>query len=591
MQSLVGGLYCNAHRHTLINVPADQQNRTASVIDLLRDTLADSSAGEPLLCYGIGSEDQSIQQMQAALMDHLFNLISANADEQGPVLLVGPSMAHLQNRLGQSACMVESQADFSSALSAMSETGEKYQLIVVEGSVRFADQLHLLTAARASLQAEGMLLLCGEYLDDDSAIKRSPLANLSSLRQLSERLGFQLDSEEQLSSSALQSLRKFIALVAESRNRLLECKIFSLGQLDDLEAELENMAEEFTVGRRSFNIFLFSKLADPPGEYAHAEYNDIHSFLPEEIKDLFEASFGVDFDPELWHWKYSLGHGTCVVARERPGKAIVSHYGGAPRKIDYFGASQMAIQPCDVMVLPEVRRQYGKNSLFFKTAATFLEREIGNTVDHLLGFGFPNQKAMNIALRLGLYEKTDDFIEIIYPANTSVSSEAKLVEADIDSEEHQQQIDRLWHAMRGGFSDGIIGVRDADYMRYRYFDHPFARRGQYQRLFLIPEGVAEPAAMAVLKEHDQHLLLMDLVCPLAYMPDALALLSAHSNSETLQKPLKLWLTRGWQGSVETDGCTVNELGIEIPCNSWNPGPSSTVLYGAWWLTAGDMDFM
>jgi hypothetical protein len=32
------------------------------------------------------------------------------------------------------------------------------------------------------------------------------------------------------------------------------------------------------------------------------------------------------------------------------------------------------------------------------------------------------------------------------------------------------------------------------------------------------------------------------------------------------------------------------LGIEIPCNSWNPGPPAELLYGKWWLTAGDMDF-
>jgi hypothetical protein len=72
--------------------------------------------------------------------------------------------------------------------------------------------------------------------------------------------------------------------------------------------------------------------------------------------------------------------------------------GCAPRKIQYFGESSVAIQVCDVMVLPQVQLFYCRGSLFFKTAATFLEREIGNTVSHLLG----------------LYEKTEDLIELVY---------------------------------------------------------------------------------------------------------------------------------------------------------------------------------
>ena len=58
-----------------------------------------------------------------------------------------------------------------------------------------------------------------------------------------------------------------------------------------------------------------------------------------------------------------------------------------------------------------------------------------------------------------------------------------------------------------------------------------------------------------------------------------------------EEKLKIWITKAWIDEVRISGVIENELGIEIPCNSWNPGPSSKVLYGAWWLTAGDMDFM
>ena len=57
------------------------------------------------------------------------------------------------------------------------------------------------------------------------------------------------------------------------------------------------------------------------------------------------------------------------------------------------------------------------------------------------------------------------------------------------------------------------------------------------------------------------------------------------------KPLQMWITRNWADAIRVEGAIEREMGIEIPCNSWNPGPSSELLYGAWWLTAGDMDFI
>jgi hypothetical protein len=36
---------------------------------------------------------------------------------------------------------------------------------------------------------------------------------------------------------------------------------------------------------------------------------------------------------------------------------------------------------------------------------------------------------------------------------------------------------------------------------------------------------------------------------------------------------------------------MRDLEIDIPCNSWTRGPQAQELAGAWWLTAGDMDFL
>ena len=196
----------------------------------------------------------------------------------------------------------------------------------------------------------------------------------------------------------------------------------------------------------------------------------------------------------------------------------------------------------------------------------------------------------NIALRLGLYEKTDDFVEVVYQADQDATSELELDALNIDDPVQQSRIDELWQQMRKDTSSGIIGVRDADYVRYRYFEHPFAQRGLY-RHHLLKAASGEVLAVAVLKEHDGQVLVMDLICCLEAVKPVLCKLNQSVSSRSTFNGLKVWITRGWLGKVELPGCTVNDLGIEIPCNSWNPGPSSATLYGAWWLLAGDMDFM
>ena len=522
---------------------------------------------------------QRFSSLLAAQVQHLVNTDSA-------VLLVGGSMDKVAEEIS-----VATQITTASILDLKVELN--FDVIVIEGSIIYLDQLAVLSKSRQLLNPNGKLLFFGEFLDDDSALAPSELANLSSLRQLSRRLGMELLEEADLTASAIESARQLSALLNAHHHNLDELPQLIDTDIDSCVQELLNAVAEFESRRRCFRLFQFSMTPMPEGEYAEAEYSDIDSFDPLEIADLSQKSFGVDFDTEIWRWKYIEGDGKCVVARPTRDGAIVAHYGGAPRHICYFGTAALAIQVCDVMVLPEIRGQYGKNSLFFKVAATFLEREIGNTVRHLLGFGFPNQKAMTIAIRLGLYEKTDDFVEVLYPRSDEPmkNSAYTVTTLDLADEKQRLQLDSLWRAMRADFEDNIIGVRNCDYIRYRYFEHPFARRKQY-RCVLIRDSIShQPLAIAILKNKDSYTLIMDLICPLDSVSPAICTLNRELGESSQTQGLKMWITRGCLSRVMLDGAIVNELGIEIPCNSWNPGPGAASLYGRWWLTAGDMDFM
>ena len=200
---------------------------------------------------------------------------------------------------------------------------------------------------------------------------------------------------------------------------------------------------------------------------------------------------------------------------------------------------------------------------------------------------------MNRATRLGLYEKTDDFVEVLYVSPEPLSNTQSLTATplDLNDESQQLELDHLWQLMQLDYAHAIIGVRNWQYMKYRYIDHPFAKSNQYQCVVIRAIESGKACAVAVLKDHAKHRLVMDLVCPLEAMQSVLLYLNQRLSEENQQQALAMWITKSWAEKINLPGAIVNELGIEIPCNSWNLGPSSKILYGAWWLTAGDMDFV
>jgi hypothetical protein len=111
----------------------------------------------------------------------------------------------------------------------------------------------------------------------------------------------------------------------------------------------------------------------------------------------------------------------------------------------------------------------------------------------------------------------------------------------------------------------------------------------------LRDSTNKAMALIVIKRGEDAWLVMDIIAPLVAVPPALAALGAVLCSDldaATQSPreIALWLTKGWVEALAIPNAQIRDLGIEIPCNSWNPGPPAELLYGKWWLTAGDMDF-
>ncbi len=481
--------------------------------------------------------------------------------------------------------------------------GEDWDCAVLGGTCHYKEQMHLLCRARKLLKNGGRLIFAGEFLRDVESILPSSLPTEFSLLQLSERLGFRLLKTVDWTDAALRSVAGARALVGDSGSDFLFPPAAWLRSLligfsgtfrtdfgekkRKLARELDALAAEFESGHRRFECFVLELDSQAGGPWSELELGDIDSFEPGEVAEIFEESFQVKFDPALWRWKYGAGKGTCIVARTESNGPVVAHYGGVAREIDYFGEDRLAFQGCDVMVKPEVRRQYGRNSLYFHMTATLFEREIGYTVDHVLGFGFPNKPVMRTAVRLGLYGKVDDYVELAFSDFPEPDSDIRAEPLQLQNPQHRKSVDELWRVMRKDFGDGVIGKRHGDYLNFRYFQHPNA--GAYIPLLLTHES--EAFAVAVLKRHEEQWLLMDCVAPLARMNDVIAALRRWLDSREEPGALRMWLTNAWVERLAWQDRVEKNLGIEIPCNAWNPSPDSTLPYGAWWLTAGDMDFM
>lgn len=451
-----------------------------------------------------------------------------------------------------------------------------FDVIVLHGSARYFQPMVIIAAATTLLKPGGQLLVLDEFVDNPDD-RRQPqlLAKGQHLLSLASRSGFSLTRNDEYSVEVGRF--KSLALDQLQENSSALC-LQTDHDAEKLSALIKAFAQDLQncdTGFCSHRLLSWTAPSEPgPLVLPCADFPAI------KFSELFERSFNVDFDEALWRWKYGDGRGASVAVIKND--RVVGHYGGAARQILYFGAPESAVQICDVMVLPGERGIFSRNGLFFKMAAAMLEQYAGYSATHLLGFGFPNLKAMHVAERLGLYEKTDELIQL------QVSEPEPLRARDVSPEPDlgqtiRQHAPSLWQSMAAGLTDAIVGLRTAEYLDYRYVQRP----GQDYLCFRV--SGPEQQCLALVREHGGEYLVMDMIGNVTTFADAFEALSAYGLQHDMS--FKLWITAGQARLFETPRTSRADLGIHIPCNRWSRGPDTNVLAGAWWLTAGDMDFL
>ncbi len=466
-----------------------------------------------------------------------------------------------------------------------------FDVLIFHNSARYFLPLTLFYKTLTLLRPGGQLLICDEFVGNHADNRTSqPLPMLEHVLALAKRSGIECELHDDLTEDTHRFQQVLTATVTGMADQLPALTGVSHAAIDQLIVDLNDETSASAHGYRK-HVLLSLRAPKIPVITASQQPDPVFlrsaADLPlEAYRQVFEASFSVPFDADVWSWKYHCGKGASVVA-ERGGLAI-AHYGGVVRDILYFSQPCKAVQICDVMVLPQERGFFSRNSLFFKTAASMLEQYAGYNADNLLGVGFPNLKAMHVALRLGLYEKTDELMQIAmastFPDELQSLENWTVEDAEFDVTLQQQAAD-LWQHMRKGFADAIIGLRDADYLRYRFLQRP----GLVYNCIKVMQG-PDIRAVAFCRDHGERRLLMDIIAAPEHLEQALL---AVLQSAQPHKPMHFWLTSGQLGRVisQTERYDITTTGIQIPCNRWSPGPPTDRLLNAWWLTAGDMDFL
>jgi hypothetical protein len=129
-----------------------------------------------------------------------------------------------------------------------------------------------------------------------------------------------------------------------------------------------------------------------------------------EVRRLFQLVFKKDMSPVHWDWKYgrSLSRAYGVF---RDGE-LVAHYGGVGLDISLKGKLVQGVQIADVMVVPTVRQSVRRRSPFYLAASGFIETFVGIGEHFLFGYGFPNDRAMDLAERLKFYVRVGRMWEL-----------------------------------------------------------------------------------------------------------------------------------------------------------------------------------
>ena len=462
-------------------------------------------------------------------------------------------------------------------------TSQSWDTMLLHDSAQYIEPLALFAAADRLLKPEGASLV----VMDEFALQRRDeadhgLHHLEHFCALAQRQGWRLVQRTDLSRQAAPTLDHLLRGTRTFRAELMSATGTSAEAMDQLESALLRSRALHEVGVYGYALLRFERAQPPAQNLVPVDADNAPA-----VRDRFLSVFKTPLSAPQWQWKYGQGRGQAVALMQ--GEICVAHFGGVSRQIRYFGQPALACQVCDVMVDPSANRAIVRRGPLYQVAATFLEHQIGWGLHHLVGYGFPSGRHFAVADRLQLYAEVDRIDSVSWPAIDRVPpgyAAEPLREADLAP---GGTVDRLWSEMARAMTDLVLCVRDAAWLHHRYLSHPHC---SYELRLVRPAPAAPAVGLLVLRVHEQHLDLLDMVADPKHFAALVAVARAHAHALG-RAHVNCWITasqRHQLADADPAAQTVHATEIVVPANVHTPGPSPAKLKGRWFLMSGDADF-
>ncbi len=464
------------------------------------------------------------------------------------------------------------------------DTGQ-WQALLFQESAQYIRPVTIFDAADRLLHdGPSTMVVMDEFALDRRDDTHHGLHALGAFCALAARRGWMLTKRVDLSQQVRPTLAYLLRGIAEFGPRLAADLHIAPEQLASLDASLRRYQRLYEEGVYGYALLRFDRAAKPADRLV--ETGPAHAAA---MRQLFADVFRHDMTPEHWQWKYGDGRGRGVALMH--GERMLAHYGGVTRRVLSRGQPVLASQSCDVMV--DRRGQAGlvRHGPMAQVASTFIEQQLGWGQPQRLGFGFPSDRAFGAAQRLGLYEAVDAVTRASWPAAAQPGGEVAepLHAADLlPGGRRRAAVDGLWRQMAESLRELVVCVRDADWLHHRYFARPGV---SYEAFYLRRRWTRRPVGVLVLRRHEGHLEVLDLVGPPAAFAALIAQARRHAAGLGLQR-VDCWITVSQLhllSAIDPPAFSATPLGITVPANVHTPGPVEE-LKNRWFLLAGDADF-
>ncbi|MCL4475417.1 MAG: GNAT family N-acetyltransferase [Nitrospirae bacterium] len=297
------------------------------------------------------------------------------------------------------------------------------------------------------------------------------------------------------------------------------------------------------------------------------------------IVRLFKDIFGREMTLEEWRWKYTgrskKVYSTVAVTDS---EGVVAHYGCMLHRMIYQGKEVYGLAIGDVMVHPKFRG----TKIFKKIAALAPLEMVRDGI--ILGYGFPNERAMLLPEKLGLYEKIEDVFEAGAEADLT-NNPGRFIYKFFPLRYDDSRIDALWESVKREIRLGV--VRDREYLAWRYQGHPFYK---YELWGLKKRWGNKLTGLAVLRRDGERILIIDFVCSIDMLNILFQKIGNYSYSTGI-KTLKLWFPGYLKNTLGEMGFHINLSGTCIPRTTHERTLTKSEMEGQFFYTMGDTDFL